>query len=338
LTGLFVYTRATSKTTGSRTHRMLSQTYTHSDPADQLSAPGVLAIVVFGDNCSAPATPGLIPIGVRSLSDQPWEVIRYGDEVARRGVEDGVHWSQIGDLLCLASWISPADCADIEAAAETTYQKLFRTCQSLGHPYPFRIWNHIPDINRGEGDREEYKRFCVGRQKAFDSLQLTQNQYPAASALGHHSQGAVIYLLAHRQPGQHHENSRQQPAYQYPRQYGPSSPSFARATSLTLGDERLVFVSGTASILGHDTKAAGNLQQQLGITLENIRHLVTSTDPQATRLEAIRVYLRHASDYEPARDFLSRELPLEAMNFLHADICRDNLLVEIETKAGRSLP
>lgn len=317
---------------------ILSQTYTSLDPCALLSSAGVLAIVAFGDDCSAPATPGVIPIGVRSLSGQPWEVIRYGNEVARRGIEGGIHWSQIGDILCLASWITPAECADIEAASSEAYQNLFRLCQSMGHPHPFRIWNHIPDINRGEGDKEEYKKFCVGRQHAFDSLHLAQGQYPAASALGHHSQGAVIYLLAHRQPGQHHENSRQQPAYQYPRQYGPSSPSFARATSLLVDGERQVFVSGTASILGHDTKAAGDLQQQLGITLENIQHLVDSIEPDAEQLEAIRVYLRHASDYAPARDFLSQRFPLEAMNFLHADICRDNLLVEIEAKAGRRRP
>src|SRR5690606_26081424 len=108
------------------------------------------------------------------------------------------------------------------------------------------------------------------------------------------------------------------------------SPSFARATSLTLGGHRQLFVSGTASILGHDTKAAGNLQQQLEITLDNIRHLTATSGLNADPLGAIRVYLRNADDYAAARAYLATHFPLESVNFLHADICRDNLLVEIE--------
>ncbi len=316
---------------------MLSHTYPRIDSQVQLAEPGVLAVVSFDGQCLAPATPGVIPVGLRSLSGQPWEVIRCEGGPAERGIEDGIHWSRIGDVLCLAAWITPEGCADIESASCDAYRRLFALCQRQGHPYPFRIWNHIPDINRGEGDLEQYKKFCIGRQRAFDSLHLAQRQYPAASALGHHSRGAVIYLLAHRQPGQHHENARQQPAYQYPRQYGPCSPSFARATSLDLDTSRQVFVSGTASILGHDTKAVGDLQEQLSITLENIHHLVDSIRPASTRLQALRIYLRHAGDYPAARQLLLGHFPPEAMNFLHADICRDKLLVEIEA-ATRPVP
>lgn len=313
---------------------MLYQSYLHldsnTDPQAALTQPGVLALVRFDGSCLASSTPGIIPIGLSSLSDQPLEVIRYGEQVAERGSAHDCQWSQIEDLLCVATWISPAACAHIEEATDDAYRRLFTVMQSAGFHHPFRIWNFIPRINSGLGDREEYKKFCVGRQRAFDRLKLEHRQYPAASALGHHGEGAVIYLLAHRQPGQHHENTRQEPAYRYPRQYGPCSPSFARATSLTLKDHRQLFVSGTASILGHDTKAAGDLKQQLEITLDNIRHLVESTDHTAATLGAIRVYLRNAEDYPAARDYLAERFPPESVNFLHADICRDNLLVEIE--------
>src|SRR5690554_5146424 len=260
---------------------MLSQSYfpctSVIDPQTLLAQPGVLALVHFDEQCAASPTPGVIPIGLTSLSAQPWELIRYGNQVATRGAEQDCQWSRIDDVLCVATWISPADCAHIEQATDQAYHRLFRVMHSFGFHHPFRIWNFIPHINSGVGDNEEYKKFCVGRQRAFDRLQLEHRQYPAASALGHHSEGAVIYLLAHRQPGQHHENARQEPAYRYPRQYGPCSPSFARATSLTLGGHRQLFISGTASILGHDTKAAGNLQQQLEITLDNIRHLTATS-------------------------------------------------------------
>jgi chorismate lyase / 3-hydroxybenzoate synthase len=330
---------------------MLRQYYLDSTPlaADATASPatlinkrGVLALIAFDAPCLAPAEPGIIPIGTPSLCGKAYEVIEYGDKPAERGSTDDCQWSKIDDVFCAATWISPAACADIETATETAYTRLFGLINSAGFPYPFRIWNFMPKINLGEGDQEEYKKFCVGRLRAFSQLDLDQQQFPAASALGiHHSdnaaQGAVIYLLATRTPGQHHENPRQQPAYQYPRQYGPSSPSFARATSLPLQLQHPIFISGTASIIGHDTKACGNLQEQLEITLDNIRYLLASIDPQASAPSAIRVYLRHAEDLLATQTYLYQQFSPADINIVHADICRANLLVEIECVANAHL-
>ncbi len=308
------------------------------DASQFLAQPGVLALVNFGDKCEPGAQPGIIPLGMNSLCDKPWEVIRYGDSVAERGIDEHCHWSLIEDVLCVATWVAPEDCTDIEAATEVAYGRLFRVIQAKGFPYPFRIWNFMPEINRGDGDREEYKKFCVGRERAFDDYHVAPQSYPAASALGHHAQGAVIYLLAGRNSGVHHENPRQQPAYQYPREYGPSSPSFARATSLALRVNPQVFISGTASIIGHNTQAVGDLEQQLAITLDNIQHLLSHVGQGDSELSAIRVYLRHPEDAAVAQAFLAPRLPLEAVNFIHADICRSQLLVEIEALASPAQP
>ena len=308
------------------------------DTAQLLAQPGVLALVNFGDVCKPGEQPGIIPLGMPSLSDKPWEVIRYGDSIAQRGTDEHCQWSLIEDVLCVATWIAPQDCSDIEAATEVAYGRLFRVIQSKGFPYPFRIWNFMPDINRGDGDREEYKKFCVGRERAFDDYHVAPREYPAASALGHHAQGAVIYLLAGRNSGVHHENPRQQPAYKYPREYGPSSPSFARATSLALRSKPQVFVSGTASIIGHNTQAVGDLQQQLAITLDNIQHLLQHVEQAESELSAVRVYLRHPQDLPLAQALISARLPESVVNFIYADICRSQLLVEIEALATPSSP
>lgn len=307
------------------------------DTAHLLAQPGVLALVSFGDACVAGAQPGIIPLGMPSLCDKPWEVIRYGDSIAERGTDEHCQWSLIEDVLCVATWIAPEDCSDIEAATEVAYGRLFRVIQAKGFPYPFRIWNFMPDINNGDGDREEYKKFCVGRQRAFDDYHVAPQEYPAASALGHHTKGAVIYLLAGRNSGVHHENPRQQPAYQYPREYGPTSPSFARATSLALRSREQVFVSGTASIIGHNTQAVGDLEQQLTITLDNIQHLLAHVGQGDSELSGVRVYLRHPQDLAAARAFFAARLPALVVNFIHADVCRSQLLVEVEALASPRL-
>jgi chorismate lyase / 3-hydroxybenzoate synthase len=327
-------------------HTMLRQYYLDSLSADAslevsiaalLNKPGVLALVSFDEICAAPVSIGVIPVGTPSLLGKPYEVIAYGDQVAERGMSEGCHWSCIDDVFCAATWVSSAVCRDIASTVDQAYDRLFHVMMTAGYPYPFRIWNFIPNINSGENDHEEYKKFCVGRQRAFSRLDASRRSYPAASALGlPNGAGGVIYVLASRSQSQHHENPRQQPAYEYPRQYGPSSPSFARATSLAFALHHSIFISGTASIVGHATKAQGDLQRQLEITLDNIRHLLDSIAFDASFPEVIRVYLRHAEDLAVAYAYLRQELPMAAINVVRADICRSDLLVEIE--AVSSIP
>ena len=323
----------------------VSQLNTSFTTVDELTQkPGVLAIIAFDRPCIEPDRLGIIPAGIPSLSGKAYEVIEYLDQVAERGVNDGCQWSRIDDVFCAATWISPQDCADLEAATNDAYTRLFRVITAAGFPHPFRIWNLIPDINKGDGDLEEYKKFCAGRLSAFESLDGSQQQFPAASAVGIQragdaQQGAVIYMLATRQPGRAYENPRQQPAYHYPRQYGPSSPSFARATRIQLNSQQLIFISGTASIIGHDTKGHDDLEQQLEITIDNIRHLLNSIDAQSSPPTAIRVYLRHKENLEATQAYLFRQFSESAINIVCADICRDNLLVEIEcTSVAKSSP
>ncbi len=314
---------------------MLSQKYMRQPPETLVDRPGVLAVVAFDRDGIAPSeVPGIIPVGPVCLSGHLAEVMEYGDQPAQRGSRDGCQWSSIEDVVCVATWLPATEFAAVERATRDAYCRLLNLSHALGFPHPFRMWNFIPDINRGYGDEEIYKQFCVGRQAAFDALRIGRQQFPAASAVGHQRQGATIYLLAHRQPGRHHENSRQQPAYQYPRQYGPCSPSFARATSLSLQGRSQLFISGTASIRGHETRAAGNLQQQIALTLGNLNHLrenfAASVEGAADQFNALRVYLRHAGDCQAAVEQLQPLCPGASLNILHADICRDNLLVEIE--------
>lgn len=295
-----------------------------------LSQDGVLAVVGYTGKCSASTTPGYIPAGLSSLNGAHYEVIRYPFGSAERGQVGDVQWSVIGDLACVAAWISPSACLDMEVATEHTYNQLLDMANSLGFPYPFRIWNLLPQINHGDGDQEVYKKFCNGRMRAFTRHGMIATQYPAASAVGHHAEGAAIYLLAARQPSRNLENSRQMPAYTYPRQYGPCSPSFARATRLTLAGAELLFISGTASIIGHSTQAQGDLAGQLAVTQENIEHLVAQAGGSLTAMSAVRIYLRYAEHLQSAREMLEQVYAPQHLNFVLADICRQPLLVEIE--------
>lgn len=301
-----------------------------SDVGDLLNQDGVLAVVGYTGDCLEPTTPGYIPSGLSSFGEVGLEVIRYPFGRATRGIADRCHWNVIGDLICVATWISPAECQEIEAATEQAYDRILAVAEQRGFAFPFRIWNLLPGINDGPGDQEVYKRFCSGRMRAFNRHDMEAAQYPAASAVGHHAEGAVIYLLAAAKPSRNLENPLQMPAYTYPREYGPCSPSFARATRIELGRRDFLFISGTASILGHSTQAAGDIVSQLEVTQANIAQLVTQAGGSIDKLSALRVYLRHPEHIEIARSLLEQTYPAEQLHFVHADICRQPLLVEIE--------
>lgn len=310
---------------------MFQQSFTQLPTSELVAHSGVLAVISFEPNCESEVPFGVVPVGLQSLSGLDKEVLFCGDGPIERGFEKGCYWACCDDVIFVSYTISAERCGDIENSTYEAYIALYQVLEEKGFAHVFRIWNFMPNINSGEGDGEEYKKFCVGRGRAFDQFELDASDFPATSALGHHGSGAVIYLLASRvSAGTHFENPLQLSAYAYPRKYGPRKPSFARATAIDLYGRKEIFISGTSSIIGHETKAAGDMRQQLEITLENIRVLLAHVDENASPLAAIRVYLRYREDYAAAREFLEARLPQCNINYLWAEVCRSDLLVEIE--------
>jgi len=160
--------------------------------------------------------------------------------------------------------------------------------------------------------------------------------FSAASALGHYTQGAAFYVFASKKPGKHYENPVQQSAFEYPRQYGKSSPSFARATAYKHGaGGETLFVSGTASIIGHETIHLSSTENQLATIFSNIDKLIEHCEFSKTALQSIKVYLRHQQDYASVQQMLEKQYPNVASLIVQADVCRDNLLIEIEAHAQK---
>ena len=141
----------------------------------------------------------------------------------------------------------------------------------MGYPHLARLWNYLPQINVETDGLERYRQFNSARRNALIAYRrdLTGN-VPAACALGSVTGSPlVIYFLASRQAATAVENPRQVSAYEYPAQYGPK-PAFSRASILG----NTLFISGTASIVGHETVHVGDVTAQTRETLANIEALV----------------------------------------------------------------
>ncbi len=164
---------------------------------------------------------------------------------------------------------------------------------------------------------------------------------PAASAIGTHSPGLLIYFLACRHPGVQIENPRQTSAFHYPQAYAPKSPSFSRSILRKEADDRYrLYVSGTAAIVGHISKHPGEVTHQVDETCENLDALLASAGERVgkrLRFRLLRVYLRETAELTPFRSKIGRRFGEDVqLLFLRGDICRPDLLVEIEGIAESS--
>jgi chorismate lyase / 3-hydroxybenzoate synthase len=230
----------------------------------------------------------------------------------------------------------------LQAASRQAYADLFAVLAASPSPHLLRLWNHFTDMNLETGGIERYRQFNAGRQQAFtDAGRSAFEGAPAACALGTTSGPLQVYFLAGPQPPLAIENPRQVSAYRYPARYGARSPTFSRAALAAVGGGRQVlFISGTASIVGHETVHPGDVRRQTEESLANIAAVLDAAAARAgvplpVQDLSCTVYLRHAADLAAVRDGFERVVGAHSAAareafYLRADICRADLLVEIE--------
>lgn len=286
---------------------------------------------------------------------------RHGPLHYRFSESAGVVFGSVSIIEAQADVEYVAGATPLERATYLAYEALFRVLDELDMRHPLRIWNVVPAINAEQFGSERYRQFNTGRQRAFqDCGRPVFDSVPAASALGAPvpiegdapcAAPLVVSFLASRSASAAIENPRQVSAYRYPSQYGPSAPTFARAAAWRglhqqSSTQATLFVSGTASIVGHETVHRGDVIAQLRETLANIdavlEEAARNDHGNATLSDlTYKVYVRDPDDLDAlaAIDETLRARcgsPLRAL-YLHADICRADLLLEIEASAGHSV-
>jgi len=304
----------------------------------------VLAVFEF---CRSPldaSEPRHVPVALRQL-DEPRRVeVWRCDGPIKTGSWDRLRFAQ-GERLTMGHVaLDLRRATSMREASRQAYDIVQSYLQQSPHPWPLKIWNYIPGINEGSGDEERYRQFCLGRADAVLIDPGDLPPLPAATAIGAHPDEPAlqVYFLAGALPGLDVENPRQVSAWRYPRQYGPRSPLFSRGTILTLNGARQFLISGTASVIGHQTHHENQVADQLRESLRNVRSLLDEGhrlmgDARA-QLDGdgiLKVYIRDPEDYEQIRATLEAESPADIPRiYLQGDICRENLLTEIDGIVG----
>ncbi|HIO93259.1 MAG TPA: hypothetical protein EYG68_10530 [Leucothrix mucor] len=313
-------------------------------PVENISAldadENVLAAIRYASIASAENTDKpLFSVGLPNLALSNVVEVWYSDESVQTDLIDGIQLAYNDDILFGHLLLDETKYDDIVAASEDAYRSILETIQSLEYPCVLRIWNYFSSINDDQEGLERYKKFCLGRQQTLDDLGGFVYSPPAATAIGTAGGGLQVYFIASKEPGIQLENPRQTSAFLYPPQYGSVSPAFSRATLKKWQDTTHLYISGTASIVGHETRHIGEVEKQLEETLENIEALVQhGADTQdlpinhLTDLSYLKVYLRDLFMLSITEELLTRRYGrnLPTVLFLQGDVCREDLLVEIE--------
>ncbi|HEY3757269.1 MAG TPA: hypothetical protein VGL42_14050 [Opitutaceae bacterium] len=252
------------------------------------------------------------------------------------GEKSGFSLRRHGSLLLGHRTVPARD--TLRAATTAAYRDLFQAVQGY---QLYRIWNQVPAINEIPPDTrlERYRSFSAGRADAFESQfgPGFNACLPAASAVGTDGEELTIAFVAGPSEARHFENPDQVPAYRYPIEHGPRSPSFARATCVSVDGRTLVFISGTAAIKGHATIAEDSLARQIDCTFDNL-HLISAAAGVGSDLgrgvsrRLLRIYLRSGADRAFAEAAVQSKLlqPGDTVEWRQADLCRAALKIEIE--------
>lgn len=257
---------------------------------------------------------------------------------------DGLNWFHCGQVA------SP-DSAEVYAGSSAMFHKAHEVLIRSGCHFNrvIRTWLYQGNIVGHEGKTVRYHELNRARTDFFETDAQIAAPYPASTGIGQEGTDVTMSCVALTadDPDAFRnvalENPLQTSAFDYEKKYSVKSPKFSRAMATVLDRQAIVWVSGTASIIASETCHLGDVAGQTYQTIENIRELISSQNLAQHGIEKLganlgdlasaRVYIKNHADYPTVRSICEELLGQTPIIYVEADVCRDDLLVEIEAIA-----
>lgn len=309
-----------------------------------------------------------LPISIIPQSpEEPYDVaIELGMVSEKEGLVqynsvDGINYSTITLDEILECWVVGAmmngKYGGKHESAVRSFQKLKLVLDGLELNFDtiVRQWNYVGkilDMSSANGrTMQNYQIFNEVRNSYYSKYRNSSN-FPAATGIGMNSThvGIDCYSIGNKSNIQiiPVSNPNQEDSYQYGQDVlvgdaivHKQAPQFERAVLLKSGARSKLIISGTAAIIGQKTIGIGDVVQQTKTTINNIETLVSRTnlmnhcsnpEEYPDIYSYLRVYVKNRSDIAKVKRICTEKYGDVPMTFVQADICRDNLLVEIEAE------
>lgn len=317
-------------------------------PSEGLAAYQKHLVQIIGD-ALAQQTPALTavvqpPVDHSPLLAEIWCV--QGNETCRFHSVEGLPHVLITHKGITELWSS----GFVAESAEASFEKLSALLERFGFTYDdiFRQWNyvgHILEENVINGKKVQNYQYFNDIRAVYYQRKQNRKQYPAATGIGMDFPGTCLDFVAVKAaPGVSVRNlpirsAVQTDAYRYQDHVlvgesvvlaAKNAPLFERGRCLLSENGGIAMISGTASIKGEETVDLNDIRRQTANTLRFIGDLLEKT-PSA-RCRRARLYVKRGQDPQEAVRIFRQAYPEDCVcTAVFADICRNNLLIEIET-------
>ncbi len=284
---------------------------------------------VQGDVCSGAHVWGAQAFAIHG--QQALRQVMLADRVV------GSFWSDSDADYCFMAGILPADLNERRGAqTHSCLQQIEAALQQVGMDFSHvvRTWLFLDDLLAW------YDEFNEARTKFFESRGVFERLVPASTGIGASNPagaalavGALAIRRRHDRVRIHEVDSPLQcPATEY-------RSSFSRAVEVKFPDHRMLIISGTASIApGGESMFAGDTAKQIHLTLDVVEAILNSRGmgwQDTTRAVGYFRDIRALPTYE--RCCRERGMPRLPLVPVHATVCRDDLLFEMELDAVATL-
>ncbi|HOV76169.1 MAG TPA: RidA family protein [Candidatus Hydrogenedentes bacterium] len=255
------------------------------------------------------------------------------EPIYRNGAAIGTIFEDEDARYCRLSGIAPAD---ISAPPEAQSEDVFESMRELlakadmDFSHVVRTWFYNRAITSW------YKEFNAVRDRRFRQWNVFDGLVPASTGVGgHNAAGAALVAGALAIEPKHGATRAfavpsplQCPALEY-------GSSFSRAVEVACPDHRRLFVSGTASISADGaTLHTGDVGKQVECTMKVVEAILESRGMTWADTTRAIAYFKHAGDAPAFARYAQRhELPELPVLVMPNDICRDDLLFELELDA-----
>ena len=243
----------------------------------------------------------------------------YGDEDAR---------------YCYLGGIIPADLtASREEQARSVFERMSEALESCGmKPTDIvRTWLYLDRLLEWYDPFNTVRTAWFNREGIFDHMVPASTGIGAANPFGAALTAGLIAVqpLSGAAKIEPVASPLQCPALDY-------ASSFSRAVEIGVHDHRTLYVSGTASIDPDGNSVhLGDAAQQVKLTMEVVAAILESRGMSWN--DAVRgiAYFKNIAQDKPIFDAYCQAngIPTFPLAISHADVCRDDLLFEIEVDA-----
>jgi enamine deaminase RidA (YjgF/YER057c/UK114 family) len=275
-----------------------------------------------------PAPKALTGTQVYAVSGISVEPVRLNGRIVGGVFEDD------DALYCLLGDMRPSDISCSRSdQARATLEKIEQALGTvdMGFSNVVRTWFYINEI------LSWYDEFNMVRNKFFTERGVFEGIVPASTGVGvANPAGAAVVAEVFSVKAKDSHNVRisaaasplQCPAVDY-------KSSFSRAVEVVLPDHRRLYISGTASI-GPDGKTVyvGDVRKQIARTMEVVGAILQSHRMSWADTSRAIAYFKDIEDAPLLDEYRRRNhLPHIPIAVAHGDICRQDLLFEIEIDA-----